>query len=117
MAKAKKSAGSSKKKSGPSPSGSLPALDANLAAEVAARMLLARKQTAPPTARSQESSTFKQMKQSLDKSHLRNVNTALGGPSAKGGRRSGHSFGPQTSRNQTFGADVSRAGLPRRTGG
>ena len=64
----------------------------------------------------QESATFKQLKQGLNKP-AGGVGSLLGAPA--GQKKSNLPFaGPrQNFRNQTFGADVNRSGVPRRTGG
>ena len=63
-----------------------------------------------------ESSAFKQMKQNLN-NHSAGVADLL--PQSGGQKKSNQPFtqSQQVSRNQTFGADVNRAGVPRRTGG
>ncbi len=130
MAKAKKEAGSknggSSKKAATkktTPAGD-PAIfvDTNLAAESAARLLAARVSTRAPSETApthQESSMFKQLKGGLSKpagQAMSNLLDKHGGPAHK---KSPLPFaGPQQiGRNQTFGADVNRAGVPRRTGG
>lgn len=110
--------------------GAMPMIDTNLAAAAAANMLLSRSAgaNAPATSGAEpagragdagdgdkrETSAFKQLKQSLGSQGLGNL---LGG--AQAGKKSNQSFGggPQVRRNQTFGADVSRVNVPRRTGG
>ena len=64
-----------------------------------------------------ETSTFKQLKQSLSKPASQGLGGILG--NVQGGKKSGQPFGSpqQQARNQTFGADVNRSGIPRRTGG
>ncbi len=97
-------------------------VDTSLAAESAARLLAARvstKPTAPDAPARQESAMFKQLKGGLTKGAGQTMTNMLekqGGPSQK---KSSTPFGPnqQIGRNQTFGADVNRAGVPRRTGG
>ena len=100
-------------------------IDTNLAAQSAARMLTAGRQNKPAAAAGAkpaagpESSMFKQLKQGLSRSHLSGMadvleKSALPGtkkPNLPGGRNE------QVGRNQTFGADVNRAGVPRRTPG
>ena len=113
----------------------VPLIDTSLAAEAAARMVLnraggssatgtgaaANPQTQPDTATNQqdkrETSTFKQLKEGLNKSGSQNLGGVLGG--VQGGKKSNQPFGGgnQQVRNQTFGADVNRSGVPRRTGG
>ena len=63
-----------------------------------------------------ESSAFKAMKQ-----NLANPSAGMGNmlPQASTAKKSNQPFasGKQVGHNQTFGADVNRAGVPRRTGG
>jgi hypothetical protein len=111
--------------------GSVPLIDTSLAAETAAkfvvnRALLGNAATAPaPEAADEEqagdkreSSTFKQLKAGLNKPASQGLGGILGTPNQ--GKKG--NFGPgggsqQVGRNQTFGADVNRSGVPRRTGG
>ena len=113
--------------------GGMPLIDTNLAAAAAANMLLSRSAggNAPAASRAEatdqagdaaegekrETSAFKQLKQSLSYQGSQGVGNLLGG--AHGGKKSNQGFGggPQVRRNQTFGADVSRVNVPRRTGG
>ncbi len=101
--------------------GGLPQIDTNLAASAAAKALAAGIGTtsATPTgAASQESAGFKQMKAGLNK-------PAFGGAAGNllgnmgNAKKSNQPFGgnKQVGRNQTFGADVNRSGVPRRTSG
>ncbi len=99
-----------------------PTIDTNLAASAAASMILNRAAAgaaAPQGANApakKESASFKSMKDSLSK-----PSQGLGGNFGSIGaqKQSGQNFGggKQVGRNQTFGADVNRAGVPRRTGG
>jgi hypothetical protein len=131
MAKAKKESGSktagsnpnkkqAAKKAAPASDGIF--VDTNLAAESAARLLAARVSTKAGCADAlaqPESSMFKQLKGGLSKpagQAMSNLLDKHGGPAQK---KSPAPFGTgqQVGRNQTFGADVNRAGVPRRTGG
>jgi hypothetical protein len=126
MAKAKKSTGSSpksKKTTGPEkapPAQAKPLIDTSLAAQTAARLVAARNNAAPDETKGgpggHESASFKQFKEGLNK-----PTPALGGNLAPiaGQNKSSlpHTFAKQVGRNQTFGADVNRSGVPRRTGG
>jgi hypothetical protein len=140
MAKAKKSestasgtsaAGAKKKpaksKSPPAaPAGGPPLIDTNLAAASAAKFVAAK--VAAPTSGAttssaptapKESSAFKNLKESLAKpasAAMANFLDKTGGPSQKKQNLPLHG-GKQVGRNQTFGADVNRAGVPRRTPG
>jgi hypothetical protein len=65
-----------------------------------------------------ESSAFKQMKAGLNKP----ASGALGGAFGVGGQQQkkttqNYGGGKQVGHNQTFGSDVNRAGVPRRTPG
>lgn len=130
MAKAKKPAAKSssksenKSKSTPA-TGGIPAIDTNLAASAAAAMLASRAnqpaaQPADASAAQKETSTFKQLKENLSKPHSQALGNLLDKTAAPGAKKSNLPFaqqGKQVGRNQTFGADVNRAGVPRRTGG
>lgn len=95
-------------------------IDTDLAAQSAARMLLARAAGghAPATTPHAESSTFKHLKEQISKPKgaLNNLLQSTGGQSAVPGSHLPHSRGP-AGRGQTHGADVSRTGVPRRTNG
>jgi hypothetical protein len=125
MAKAKKptasSAKSKKPASGKGFTPAAPLIDTSLAASTAARMIAARNAQATaastsPAEKPHESAAFKQLKEGLSKSA-----PALGGSLSPiaGQNKSNlpHPFAKQVGRNQTFGADVNRSGVPRRTGG
>jgi hypothetical protein len=108
----------------------MPLIDTGLAAQTAAAMVARRVAggTAPtggPSEPSQESSTFKNLKESLSKPTAGGLGGILGTGSGQkkfsqqfggGGAKQGGPGGGG-GRNQTFGADVNRAGVPRRTGG
>ena len=96
-------------------------VDTKLAAESAARLLAAHVPT-KPTADAQpraESSLFKQMKSGLANPASQTMSNLLDKHGDPAHRKSAMPFGkgPQVGRNQTFGSDVNRAGVPRRTGG
>jgi hypothetical protein len=130
MAKAKKSesaaAGGAKKKSAKTeqPAGT-PLVDTNLAAQAAAKRVVAGlgpTLTGPALTGAalpvRESAAFKHLKDSLSKpaSGLAGMLDKTAGPSQKQSNTPFHG-GKQLGRNQTFGADVNRTGVPRRTGG
>ena len=96
-------------------------VDTNLAAESAARLLAAGVSTkAPADAQPRtESSLFKQMKSGLANPAAQSMSNLLDKHGDQTLKKSAAPFakGPQMGRNQTFGADVNRAGVPRRTGG
>ena len=127
-----------------SPAGApaVPLIDTSLAAATAAQFVMNRAllggggpaggsaaapSTAPASANEQaegkpeekrESSTFKQLKAGLNKPAGGGIGGILG--NANFDKKGNSVFGggnQQTGRNQTFGADVNRAGVPRRTGG
>jgi len=122
--------------SGSSSPGSVPLIDTSLAAETAAkyvvnRALLGNAAASTPAAtqnadelqadekeEKRESSTFKQLKAGLNKPASQGLGEILG--TSNQSRKGNTGFGggnQQIGRNQTFGADVNRAGIPRRTGG
>lgn len=93
-----------------------PLIDTSLAAAAAAKMV-ANRDRLNAAGEKRESGSFKQLKESLSK-------PATSGPasflqSTAQPKRSNLPFGGrnQVGHNQTFGADVNRAGVPRRTGG
>ena len=103
-----------------------PAIDTNLAASAAAAMILNRAAGggASPTPSGgmaqqsrKESAGFKQLKQNLAKPSGTGPGGILSNPSLQ--KKSSQPFGgpQQKGHNQTFGADVNRTGVPRRTGG
>jgi hypothetical protein len=98
----------------------MPLIDTSLAAEAAAKMVTRRDKlpnATPAEGEKRESAAFKQLKDSINK------------PTAQGPAGLLHSTTPnknfnlpmgnrkQVGHNQTFGADVNRSGVPRRTGG
>lgn len=117
---AAKSGGGKQKTATPGPgAGGSPLVDTSLAAQTAAKMLLARAagggDAGAPRA---ETSTFKNLKESVQKPHLQGMNNLLNSTAPPAAKRSNTPFGQkQVGHNQTFGADVNRAGVPRRTGG
>jgi hypothetical protein len=66
-----------------------------------------------------ESSNFRQLKESLSKPHSQTMGNLLDKISSTGQKKSALPFGggKQVGHNQTFGADVNRRNVPRRTGG
>ncbi len=95
----------------------IPLVDTNLAARAAATMLVNRESLAAAgkATGKPESGAFKQMKQGLNKPST-GLTGAHGLPTDTKRRPQGFG-GSQNVRNQTFGADVNRTGVPRRTGG
>jgi hypothetical protein len=116
MAKAKKK--ETKTKSGLS--GETPLVDTNLAAEAAAKRVAAGlgPVKGPSNIPVAQSTSFKHMKDSLSKpaSGLSGILDKTAGPIQRQSNAPFHG-GKQTGRNQVFGADVNRTGVPRRTGG
>jgi hypothetical protein len=118
-APASTSAAKTKKAAKPAaPPSGVPLIDTSLAAQAAANMVVNRDLLAPkPAGEKKESGSFKQLKESLLKPSVQGPGGLLSpqGPQKKfnqgfGGRN-------QVGHNQTFGADVNRSGVPRRTSG
>jgi hypothetical protein len=109
------------KKAKPQAAPSSPMIDTGLAAETAAKMIMAGARPAQAPAENaqpkKESSTFKQLKESLAKPHINSGNPLLGNPVAAGNKnKPGFFGGKQVGHNQTFGSGSSRS-VPRRTSG
>ena len=123
MAKAKKADTAGKKKSEKSKSPAAttaPMIDTAHAAESAAKLVVAKLASAvAPAIGGRESSAFKNLKDSVAHPTSGTVASFLDKSAGPGQRKatSSHYGGKQTGRNQTFGADVNRTGVPRRTGG
>jgi hypothetical protein len=115
--KAEAQKAASKARKAPKPAAPPPPLiDTSLAAQAAAKMVANRDLLAQGTGEKRQSGSFKQLKDQL-------LKPATQGP---GGilqpKESQKKFNPilgrnQVGHNQTFGADVNRTGVPRRTGG
>jgi len=97
----------------------VPLIDTGLAAQTAAK-LVARRDTLEKAKSSEgqgETAAFRQFKENVNKpahgptSFLQNT-----APQKKSNLPFG-GFNQQVGKNQTFGADVNRSGVPRRTGG
>lgn len=125
-AAAPKKAASKSKKSDKKPAGgttNLLGIDTGLAASAAAmaianKALLHQPQAQQPAqGEKKESSAFKQLKQSMSKPTL--PGGILGEVGGSASKKSNLPFGggKQVGHNQTFGADVTRSGVPRRTPG
>ena len=113
---AKAAAGKSK----PAAKPAAPLVNTSFAAEAAARMIGAKAGggNAPSSGEGRkETSTFKQLKQSLAKPH--SVGNLLNSTFSPGTHKSNLPFhgGKQVGHNQTFGADANSKFVPRRTGG
>jgi hypothetical protein len=127
-AEAKKPAAAAAKGKSSGGASQTPLIDTNLAASAAAAMILNRAVTGggsgqpaqtPSAAQGEkkESSAFKSLKDSLNKPTGAGLGGILGGTSQQKKSNLPFGGGKQVGRNQTFGADVNRAGVPRRTGG
>ena len=111
------------KPSTPSTPVQAPLIDTGLAAQTAAAMIRSRGAASSTSSAGseQESSSFKSFKEGVNKPSIAGLGGILG--TGGGQKKLGSSFGgkqsagPGAARNQTFGADVSRASVPRRTGG
>src|SRR5262245_61351736 len=130
MAKAKKPAASASETPAPArkkaptkkPSagaGGSPLINTDFAAQSAARMLLNRATHTgiSTTPQKKESSTFKQMKDSIAKPHLASMDSMLNSTSATGNQPAAQHQSNQRGHSQTYNADVARTGVPRRTPG
>lgn len=102
---------------GPAPA---PLIDPAQSAAAAAA-LVAHKVSNPSPAQGpkSESSSFRNLKQSIVKPHAQTIGGVLDKMAPTGQKRSAVPFGAakQVGHNQTFGADVSRRNVPRRTNG
>jgi hypothetical protein len=123
MAKAKKTDTAGKKKTEQAKSPdiqSAPAINTAHAAESAAKLVAAKVAVGTASATGgRESSGFKNLKDSLANPTSNTVANFLDKSAGPGQKKSSlpHYGGKQVGRNQTFGADVSRSSVPRRTGG
>ena len=93
--------------------------DTTLAAASAAALVGSGKPSAGGTPK-KESSIFRQLKDGLNPAPVQAIGNVLDKSGAAGAKPSNLPFdqgGQQVGHNQTFGADVNRAGVPRRTGG
>jgi hypothetical protein len=94
-----------------------PMIDTSLAAQAAASMLLNRqkRETDPGE---KKGSLVQQLKQDLSKGHQQTVSGVLDKAAGAGQKRPNLPFGQkQVGHNQTFGPDLTRSGVPRRTSG
>jgi hypothetical protein len=125
------------KPAAPGGSGGVPLIDTSLVAETAAKFVMNRALlgnaaaagggTVQPDGESQggaeagengESSAVKQLKAGLNKPAAGGLSGLLGNSNV--GKKGNTPFGggnQQVGRNQTFGGDITRSGVPRRTGG
>jgi hypothetical protein len=103
----------------PNPVGGIPVIDPTFAMQTAAA-LIGKKAAATSGAAHKESSTFKQLKEGLNQPPLKSIGNLLDKTGAGSSKKSGTPFthaSRQVGHNQTFGADASKSGVPRRTGG
>ena len=109
-----------KKKAESKPAAAAPLVDPAQSAATAAAMV-AHKISAPAPAQGPktESSGFRNLKDSLMKPHSQTIGGVLDKLGPTGQKKSGLPFGggKQVGHNQTFGADVTRRNVPRRTNG
>jgi hypothetical protein len=116
------SAAKAKKPSkGAGSAGGMPMIDTSLAAQAAANMVASRDFLSPPKPQAagekRESGAFKQLKESFHKPAVQGPGGVLTQQNSQKKSNSGFGGRNQVGHNQTFGADVNRTGVPRRTGG
>jgi hypothetical protein len=102
----------------PKPAGGVPLIDPSFAVQTAAALV--GKKPAATAAVHKESSTFKQLKEGLNQPPLKSIGNLLDKTGAGSSKKSGTPFthaSRQVGHNQTFGADATKSGVPRRTGG
>jgi len=92
-------------------------IDTSLAAATAAKMVAHHTSPVASTGEHVDSAAFKKLKEGLNKPSSQGLASFIAGNAPT--KKSGQPFGVQNQmkRGQTFGADVNRAGVPRRTGG
>ncbi len=100
----------------------MPQINTSNAAEAAAKMIAHKLASAvggnaTGSAAKHESASFRQLKEGLNKSASQGAASFI--QSTAPTKKSSQHFGRpnQVGHNQTFGADVNRSGVPRRTGG
>jgi hypothetical protein len=104
------------------PASAAPVIDTSLAANAAAAMIASKVAQGAPAASSgqpakKESGAFKQLKAGLNKPAAAPLGGAFGVPQTSKKSPLPFGGGKQVGHNQTFGADVNRTGVPRRTPG
>ena len=96
-------------------------IDTSLAAESVAKFVAAgvAPVSTPSQAPTKESTVFKNLKANLSHPPATSMANLLDKTAGPGQNKPNLPFhgGKQVGRNQTFGADVNRTGVPRRTGG
>ena len=96
---------------------SSPLIDTNLAANAAAAFVGNKLSVNSPGGTKQESAGFKNLKQKLAKPASQGLSSILDTTNQNKKPNLPFGGGKQVAHNQTFGADVNRAGVPRRTPG
>src|SRR5438093_566336 len=121
MTSSKPSSGAAAKKKPAKPAGaagSAPAIDTRLTANAAAAFVANRiGMNRGAAATKPESSAFKQLKENLNKPHVQGLKTVLDNSSQVKRSNLPMPGGKQVAQNQTYNADVTRSGVPRRTAG
>lgn len=115
-----KPAAKAKKTTKPASGHAAPMIDTSLAAQAAARFVANRdalNQARTQAGEKRESGSFKQLRESALKPAVQGPGGLLQSPGAQ--KKFNPSVGArnQVGHNQTFGADVTRTGVPRRTAG
>jgi len=116
------SAPKARKAAKPAGPAGVPMIDTSLAARAAVNMVVNRDMLAAankPQAggEKKESGSFKQLKESLLKPTVQGPGGLLSPQGQQKKNNTGFGGRNQVGHNQTFGADVNRTGVPRRTGG
>jgi hypothetical protein len=107
-----------KKSAAPAQPFGMPLIDTGAAAATAASMIRHKVSTDSSAGGAKKSSAgFQAMKDSLNKSASTIVGGMLGSAGDKKNQQGHSGFSKQVGHNQTFGADVSRTSVPRRTAG
>jgi hypothetical protein len=115
----KKPASAAKSAKGGAAAPSAPLIDTSLAAQTAAKLVARRDmlEGARNSESRQESSSFRQMKESMNKPASQAPASFLQNTAPQKKSNTPFSGFNQVGKGQTFGADVNRSGVPRRTGG
>ena len=92
-------------------------IDTNAAANAAAAMVGGKVPLPSTGGAKKESAAFKQLKAGLNKPSAGALGGVFGNTAQQKKSQVTHGGGKQIGRNQTFGADATRSGVPRRTPG
>ena len=92
-------------------------IDTDAAANAAAAMVGGKVQRPASGGTKKESAAFKQLKAGLNKPSAGALGGVFGGTTQQKKSHVPHGGGKQVGHNQTFGADATRSGVPRRTPG